>query len=342
MRPWEPPAEWIRIHTIEAHTGGEPLRIIVGGIPPLPGRTILEKRRAFRERYDFLRRALMREPRGHADMYGCVLTEPTSPNGDLGVIFMHNEGYSTMCGHGIIALTKVVLDTGIIPKAGDHPELVIDTPAGQVVARAHRRGGEVVEVSFRNVPSFVYAPDRAVEVPGIGTVRCDVAFGGAFYAVCRAEDLGFRLVPEEARSLVDVGMRIKHAVQEAVPIRHPEEEDLSFLYGTIIVGPAHAPGRHSRNVCIFADGQVDRSPTGTGVSARAALHYARGELAIGEPFVVESIIGTCFTGRILEVVPYGPYEAVIPEITGSAHICGRGEWLMDPRDPLADGFTLRA
>lgn len=341
MRNWNPPSDWTVIRTIEAHTGGEPLRVIVEGIPPLPGRTILEKRRFFREHYDHLRTALMGEPRGHADMYGAVLIEPVTPDGDLGVIFMHNEGYSTMCGHGIIALAKVVLDLGIIRREEEEPVLRFDTPAGRVVARARRRDGLVAEVTFRNVPSFVYALDQRVEVPGVGPVRCDVAFGGAFYAFCRAEDLGLRLIPEEFRSLIELGMRIKHAVAAAIPIRHPETEELSFLYGTIFVGPAHVPGHHSRNVCIFADGQVDRSPTGTGVSARAALHYARGELGIGEPFTVESLIGTCFTGRIVEVVPYGPYEAVIPEITGSAHICGRSEWFIDPMDPLGAGFQLR-
>jgi trans-L-3-hydroxyproline dehydratase len=329
------------VRTIDAHTAGEPLRVITGGLPPLPGATILEKRRYFREHLDHLRTALMWEPRGHADMYGCVLTEPETPDGDLGVIFMHNEGYSTMCGHGIIGLAKVALDTGMVEKEGDNPVLRIDTPAGRVTAYARREKGRVVEVSFQNVPSFVYALDQVVEVDGLGEVRYDVAFGGAFYAFCRAEDLGLRLVPEEFRQLIDLGMRIKRAVMESLEIRHPFEEDLSFLYGTIFVGPPHDPAHHSRNVCIFAEGQVDRCPTGTGVSARAAIHYARGELSVGEPFVVESILGTCFTGRVVETTTFGPYEAVVPEVTGSAHICGRNELLIDPEDPLRYGFMLR-
>ncbi|HEY75729.1 MAG TPA: proline racemase family protein [Thermoflexia bacterium] len=341
MKEWHPPDGWTVVRTIDAHTAGEPLRVITGGLPPLPGATILEKRRYFREHLDHLRTALMWEPRGHADMYGCVLTEPETPDGDLGVIFMHNEGYSTMCGHGIIGLAKVALDTGMVEKEGDNPVLRIDTPAGRVTAYARREKGRVVEVSFQNVPSFVYALDQVVEVDGLGEVRYDVAFGGAFYAFCRAEDLGLRLVPEEFRQLIDLGMRIKRAVMESLEIRHPFEEDLSFLYGTIFVGPPHDPAHHSRNVCIFAEGQVDRCPTGTGVSARAAIHYARGELSVGEPFVVESILGTCFTGRVVETTTFGPYEAVVPEVTGSAHICGRNELLIDPEDPLRYGFMLR-
>ncbi|HID89155.1 MAG TPA: proline racemase [Anaerolineae bacterium] len=341
MKGWHPPEGWTVITTIDAHTAGEPLRVIVDGVPALPGATILEKRRYFREHLDFLRTALMWEPRGHADMYGCVLTEPETPDGDLGVIFMHNEGYSTMCGHGIIGLAKVVLDTGMVEKEGATPILRIDTPAGRVTAHARREGEQVVEVSFLNVPSFVYALDQVVEVDGLGEVRYDVAFGGAFYAFCRAEDLGLRLVPEEFRRLIDLGMRIKRAVMESLEIRHPFEEDLSFLYGTIFVGPPHDPAHHSRNVCVFAEGQVDRCPTGTGVSARAALHHARGELAVGEPFIVESILGTCFTGRVVKTTTFGPYDAVVPEVTGSAYICGRNELLIDPDDPLRHGFMLR-
>ncbi|HIP87541.1 MAG TPA: proline racemase [Anaerolineales bacterium] len=341
MKGWHPPEGWTVITTIDAHTAGEPLRVIVDGVPALPGATILEKRRYFREHLDFLRTALMWEPRGHADMYGCVLTEPETPDGDLGVIFMHNEGYSTMCGHGIIGLAKVVLDTGMVEKEGATPILRIDTPAGRVTAHARREGEQVVEVSFLNVPSFVYALDQVVEVDGLGEVRYDVAFGGAFYAFCRAEDLGLRLVPEEFRRLIDLGMRIKRAVMESLEIRHPFEEDLSFLYGTIFVGPPHDPAHHSRNVCVFAEGQVDRCPTGTGVSARAALHHARGELAVGEPFIVESILGTCFTGRVVKTTTFGPYDALVPEVTGSAYVCGRNELLIDPDDPLRHGFMLR-
>ncbi|MCS6906540.1 MAG: proline racemase family protein [Anaerolineales bacterium] len=338
---WTPPADWMRIKTIEAHTAGEPLRVILEGFPPLPKGTILEKRRYLKENLDYLRTALMWEPRGHADMYGALLTEPASAENDVGVIFMHNEGYSTMCGHGIIGLGVVLLDCGLLQKDGEPAVIKIETPAGLITAYAYRQNGRVRRVAFHNVPSFVYLADQRVPVPGVGEVRFDIAFGGAFYALVQAEEVGVGLEAEDFRTLIDLGMRIKRAVMEAVPIRHPFEEDLSFLYGTIFVGRALQEGHHSRNVCIFAEGEVDRSPTGTGVSARLALHYARKEITFGQPIIIESILGTTFTGKVVQTLQYGPYEAVIPEVSGSASIVGLGEWLIDPQDPLQHGFILR-
>jgi trans-L-3-hydroxyproline dehydratase len=275
-------------------------------------------------------------------------------------VFLHNEGYSTMCGHGILGLAMAGLEAGVVPLRGragagrepgpgqpdgpaaeDTVTIRFDTPAGRVTAFARKEGGRIREASFRNVPSFVLATDRTVTVPGLGPVRYDVAFGGAFYAFCRAEDVGVSLTPESFRQLIDVGMRVKGAVMDDLPIRHPFEDDLGFLYGTILVGPAEDPVHHSRNVCIFADGEVDRSPTGTGVSARAALHYARGEISTGEPFTVESILGTTFTGTVVGTATFGPHEAVIPEVSGTSHITGRHEFLVDPNDPLRRGFLLR-
>ncbi|NMC12021.1 MAG: proline racemase family protein [Chloroflexi bacterium] len=338
---WTPPPDWMRIKTIDVHTAGEPLRVITEGFPPLPKGTILEKRRYIKENLDYLRTALMWEPRGHADMYGALITEPVSEGSDIGVIFMHNEGYSTMCGHGIIGLAMTLLETGLLPKAGDNPVIKMDTPAGLVTATAHRVGGHVKEVSFLNVPSFVYLSDQKVNVPDMGQVRCDIAFGGAFYAFVQAEEVGLGLEAEDFRSLIDKGMRIKHAVMDTTPIRHPFEEDLSFLYGTIFVGKALKAGHHSRNVCIFADGEVDRSPTGTGVSARVAIHYTKNELALNQSITVESIIGTTFTGKVASTINFGQYQAVIPEVSGSANIVGLCEWLIDPQDPLRHGFILR-
>ena len=340
---WNPPDHWSRITAIDAHTAGEPLRIITGGYPQLPGDTILAKRRYARQHLDHWRTALMWEPRGHADMYGCIITEPERPDSTLGVLFLHNEGYSTMCGHGIIGLATVGLDTGLVDIPGDRPVVKMDTPAGLVTAYAERqpKTGRVIQVAFHNVPSFVYALDQTVDVPGIGSVRYDVAFGGAFYAFCRADDLGVGLTDKDFRQLIDVGIRVKRAVMDSLSIRHPVADDLGFLYGVIIVGQAHHPHHHSRNVCIFADGELDRCPTGTGVSARAAIHYARGELGLNEPFVVESILGTIFTGEVVDTVQFGPYDAVIPQVTGAAHIVGRSEWLIDPDDPLHHGFILR-
>ncbi len=341
MQDWRPPGTWLKITTIDAHTEGEPFRVITGGYPDLPGDTILERRRHARERLDHLRTALMWEPRGHADMYGCIVTPPVTPEADIGVIFMHNEGYSTMCGHGVIGIAKVALETGLLPMTRPETTIRIDTPAGLVTAYASIEGEQVTGVRFHNVPSYVLALDETVEVPGLGQVRYDLAFGGAFYAYVSAADAGVSCTPEDFRALIETGIAIKRAIMASRPIPHPFEEDLSFLYGTIFVGPALAEGAHSRNVCVFAEGEVDRCPTGTGISGRLAIHYARGEIGIDEPVVVESIIGSRFTGRIVRTTAFGPYRALIPEITGTAHITGRHEFLFDPADPLRDGFILR-
>lgn len=337
---WEPPAGWTRLTTIDAHAAGEPLRVITGGYPALAGDTLLAKRRCAREHHDHLRRALMLEPRGHADMYGCVLTEPVTSDGDVGVLFLHNEGYSTMCGHGIIALVKVGLEAGLFAPAA--PPLVrIDTPAGRVTARAHMDGVRVRRVSFENVPSFLLARDLEVEVEGFGTVRCDVGYGGAFYAYVDAESVGLALEPARFARIVEAGMRIKRAVQAAAPPAHPDgDEDLGFLYGTIFHRPG-VGGVHSRSVCVFAEGEVDRSPTGTGISGRAAVLFARGELGLGETLVIESLIGTTFAVRVVRETTVGQLAAVVPEVTGSAYITGRHEFVLEPGDPLEGGVLLR-
>ena len=341
LKNWRPPKAWRTITTLDAHTAGEPLRLVTGGMDDMPGGTVLEKRRYLQEKLDYLRTGLMFEPRGHADMYGAILTKPDTPDGDFGVIFLHNQGYSTMCGHAIIALTTMILDTGMLEKPGDHPVLKFDAPAGRITATAHRHNGQVKTVSFLNVPSFVYRLDETVEVPGLGSVRYDVAFGGAFYAFCDAGTLHLELTRHNYNQLIELGRRIKNAVGKKLEIKHPFEKDLGFLYGTIFVGPAENPAHHSRNVCIFAEGELDRSPTGTGVSARCALHFAKGELALDRPFTVESILGTCFTGRVVETTTYGPYRAVIPEVTGSASIVGQSRFFFDPDDPLKNGFIFR-
>lgn len=330
-----------RFTTIDAHTAGEPLRVITGGYPQLEGDTILARRRFALENHDDIRRLLMLEPRGHADMYGCVLTPAVTPDGDIGVLFLHNEGYSTMCGHGIIGLVKVGLDCGLLEKDGDHPVVRIDTPAGRVVATAHRVAGCVDRVSFLNVPSFLLERDLTVAVEGLGSVRCDIGYGGAFYAYVDAREVGLDIDRGEVAALTDVGMRIKRAVVESYHIVHPDgDPDLEFLYGTIL----HQRGRggvHSRNVCIFADGEVDRSPTGTGVSGRAAILHARGELELGQEIRIESVIGTGFDVRAVQTVRVGEAPGVIPEVTGRAYITGRHEFYVDPDDPLSAGVLLR-
>jgi proline racemase len=341
MTRWTPPAHWQRITTIDAHTEGEPFRVITSGLPDLPGETILARRRYMRDNLDHLRRALMWEPRGHADMYGCIVTPPVSAEADFGVLFLHNEGYSSMCGHGIIGIATVALETGMLPMQYPETTLRIDAPAGLVTAYARCSEGKVTSVAFHNVPSFVLAMDETIQVPELGTIRYDIAFGGAFYAFVAAGDVGLETRPHDFAALVAKGMAIKRAIMAQRPISHPFEKDLSFLYGTIFVGPPHGGGAHSSNVCIFAEGEVDRSPTGTGVSARLALHHARGDIAVGQELTIESIIGSRFTGKVIRTTRFGPHAAIIPEVAGSAFITGRHEFVIDPDDPLKTGFVLR-
>ena len=332
---WRPPEYWTRVTTIDMHTGGEPLRVIIGGLPPIEGRTVLEKRRFFREHYDHLRTGLMWEPRGHADMYGAVVTSST--DADFDVFFLHNEGYSTMCGHAIIALTKLVVETQLV----ESHEITFNVPAGRILARAAVSDGKVTEASFRNVPSFLYLRDQRVDVEGIGSVEFDVSYGGAFYAFVNAQSVELQLTPEYFDRIIDYGRRIKRAVMNNFPIKHPFEEDLSFLYGTIFTAPALDASHHSRNACIFAEGELDRSATGSGVSARAALHFAKGELRLNERVSIECILGSTMSVQVVEVTKFGPYDAVIPEVSGTASIIGRNEFYFDPDDPFRKGFIFR-
>lgn len=341
MIDWNPPSNWQKITTIDAHTEGEPFRVIIGGFPDLPGGTMLARRRYAKEKFDHLRTALMWEPRGHADMYGCIITRPVSPEADIGILFLHNEGYSTMCGHGIVGIATVALETGLLPMDPPETTIRIDTPAGLVTAYARVANGRVTSVYFHNVPAFVLALDQQVVVPGIGEVRYDVAFGGAFYAYVQAEDVGLTCTPKDFQQLIEKGMAIKRAVMASTPIVHPFEEDLGFLYGTIFIGPPLSKGAHSRNVCIFAAGELDRCPTGTGVAGRLAIHHARSEINIDQPVVIESIIGSRFTGRVVATTTFGPHRAIVPEVEGTAHITGRHEFLIDPSDELRHGFILR-
>jgi proline racemase len=332
---WRPPTGWTAITTIDMHTGGEPLRVITGGLPKIEGATVLEKRRYFREHYDFLRTGLMFEPRGHVDMYGAVIS--SSQDADFDVFFLHNEGYSTMCGHAIIALTKLAIESNQVRGSN----VSFNVPAGRIEANATIENGQVVRAHFRNVPSFLYLRDQTLQVTRVGEVRFDIAYGGAFYAIVDAVALGLRLDASDYARLIQTGRNIKHAIIKGRCIEHPFEPELSFLYGTIFTGRARETAHHSRNVCVFADGEVDRSATGSGVSARAALHHARGELALNEKITIESIIGSTMTVQALSETTFGPYRAIIPEISGSAHITGRNEFWFDPDDPFASGFIFR-
>jgi proline racemase len=330
------------VTTIDAHAGGEPLRIVTSGVPPLPGATMLERRQAMLERHDAIRRLLMWEPRGHADMYGCLLTPPVTPGAQFGVLFMHNEGYSTMCGHGIVALTTALLETGGFERTGSTAEIGYDTPAGFVLARAELDGERFRRVAFRNVPSFVYAADLEIAVDG-RRIAVDVVFGGAFYALVEASTLraGLEVRPEDVRELIARGMAVKHAVEGALDVAHPQEPGLRGVYGTIITGPPRGGGAHGRNVTIFAEGEVDRSPCGTGTAARAASLYRRGELALDEEYVHESIIGTQFTARVLEETRVGELRAIVPEIGGRGFLTGFHQFVLDEEDEAGRGFLIR-
>jgi len=338
------PKDWLQVKTIDMHTGGEPLRVIVDGFPELKGNSVLDYRRDCKENYDHLRTALMLEPRGHADMYGCILTPPNDDEGDFGVIFLHNEGYSTMCGHAIIALSILAVEMGWIDVREGDNILKIDAPCGRITAFANVRQDKVTGVRFHCVPSFVVGLDRVVEVEGLGKVTYDLAYGGAFYAYVdmAKNNFDFDLTTDSYRTLISTGMDVKHAVtEEDGGIAHPFEEDLSFLYGTIFIGDATPSNIHSRNVCIFAEGEVDRCPTGSGVSGRMAVHRARKEIAIDQTLAIESITGAVFKGSVVSEEDYGPFKAVIPQVEGMAYITGMHTFTIDPNDPMKDGFIVQ-
>ena len=333
------PNNWLSIKTIDMHTGGEPLRVILDGFPELEGENVLDYRNFIKANYDHLRTGLMFEPRGHADMYGVVVTP--SEVADFGVVFMHNEGYSTMCGHATIAIAKLAVETGWVEVEEPETKILIEAPCGILTAYVTVKDGKALDMRFLNVPSFVVELDVTIQVDGIGQVTYDLAYGGAYYAFVDADALGIPCTPEYYQELIKTGMDIKRAVMNSKSISHPKEQDLSFLYGTIFIGGPVSPGVDSRNVCIFAEGEVDRSPTGSGVSARAAIHHKRGELPVGKPMRIESILGTAFDCKVVETVDYEGIEAIIPEVQGTAYITGKNEFVIDPDDPLKEGFVFR-
>jgi proline racemase len=332
-----------RVRTIDAHAAGEPLRLVVEGWPAVEGKTMLEKR-AWAERHlDHLRRAIMLEPRGHADMYGALLTEPVTPGAHAGVLFMHNEGWSTMCGHGVIAVTTIALERDLIWTGGS--SLVLDSPAGPVHATAatsdeSETTRRVSSVSFRNVPSFVYEAGLPVRLSSGRTLPVDISFGGAFYAIVDAEAAGLSVDAEKLPELRRLGTEVKAEVERLRQVVHPVDPGLKGIYGTIFTAPPQRPDAHLRNVTIFADAEVDRSPCGTGTAAVMAVLSEMGVLVEDAPFVHESIVGTVFTGRIVGRTQIGERPAIVPEIQGSAWITGEHTFLIDGEDPLRAGFRL--
>ena len=322
----------LEIRTTDYHTAGEPFRIVTGGAPEIDGASVRERREraAASEDVERMRRLLCHEPRGHADMYGCFPVPPDDDGADFGVLFWHKDGYSTACGHGTIALGVWAVETGVVPAGDGETDVTIDVPSGRVVACVRRRAGVVEAVTFRNVPSFVIA--RAVPAAGVDV---DVAYGGAIYASVAAERFGLRVVPEHLPQLIEAGRRVKQALEGSDVARHPQDERLSGIYGTILHEEIGA--LHQRNVTIFADGEVDRSPCGSGTSARCALLAADGELQDGQAFRHDSIVATTFHARVVGTTSDG----VVTEVEGMAYRTGEHRFFLDPADPLGTGFVLR-
>ena len=315
------------------HTAGEPFRIVTAGAPEIPGASVRDRREraAADQSVDAVRKLLCHEPRGHADMYGCFLVPPDDGGADLGVLFWHKDGYSTACGHGTIALGAWAVESGRVKASPDgEVDVTIDVPSGRVVARVGRKAGAVESVIFRNVPAFVIA--RGVSAAGVSV---DVAYGGAIYASVPASRFGLRVVPEHLAQLIAAGREVKLALEGSDVARHPSDERLSGIYGTILY--EELAGLHQRNVTIFADGEVDRSPCGSGTSARCALLADEGTLHEGQALRHDSIIGTTFTARVVESTQAG----LITEVEGMAYRTAEHRFVLDPHDPLGTGFVLR-
>ncbi len=335
------------VRTVDYHTGGEPFRIVVDGAPTLDGRTVPERRRWARDNLDHIRRLLVDEPRGHADMYGAFVTPPNDGGADLGVVFFHNEGYSTACGHGTIALATWALEDGrVAPAAGPETRVVVDVPSGRIECRARLDGGRVASVAFTNVPSWILARDVEIETSR-GRIRVDVAYGGAFYGAVDARSIGRDVSPASLPAFIDLQRELRPALDARLDPRHPDDPDLSGIYGVIFwQAEREEPGAElvQRNVTVFADGEVDRSPCGSGTSARLALldAAAGGPLERGAILRHRSIVDSVFHARVLDAGPtVGGRASVITEVEGSAFRTGRHTFELDPRDPLGTGFLLR-
>ncbi|AMX98536.1 proline racemase family protein [Mesorhizobium ciceri] len=327
---------------VDMHTGGEPLRIVTGGYPGIPKGTILEKRAYVRDHLDHLRKILMFEPRGHYDMYGALLVEPDLPGADLAVLFMHNEGYSTMCGHAIVALGRYAIDEGLVAKQEPVTTVNIEAPCGLVVASVEVRDGKAGAVSFESVPAFLFAGGQAIELAGHGTIGFDVAYGGAFYALADCHQFGLEFGRSRMRDFVDAATGLTDRLKAEFPLSHPDHGDLAFLYGTILTdGRDTFSGEVTKNICVFAEAEVDRSPTGSGVTARLAAMHAKGEIAIGQTRTFESIAGSRFSGAVARTAKAGRHEAIIARVGGRAYYSGRAEFIVEADDELGRGFLLR-
>lgn len=327
----------------DMHTGGEPVRIVTGGYPPVPKGTILEKRAFVRDHLDHLRRMLMFEPRGHYDMYGVLPVEPDLPGADLAVLFMHNEGYSTMCGHAVIALGRYAVDQGIVAAVEPVTTVNIECPCGMVVASVEIENGRAGAVSFESVPAFAAALDERVELPGYGQIGFDIAYGGAFYALADCRQFGLEFGRSRARDFVDAAGALTAKLKSDFPLSHPDHADLAFLYGTILTdGGNRADGVATRNVCVFADDEVDRSPTGSGVTARLAAMHAKGAIAPSETRLFESIVGSQFSGSVARTVTLSDGRpGIVARVGGRAYYTGKAEYILEEDDRLGRGFLVR-
>lgn len=328
------------ITAVDSHTAAEPTRVVTGGIPPVPGSTMPEKKQYLEEHMDWLRTALMQEPRGHNDMFGSIITEPTHAEADFGIIFMDGGGYLNMCGHGTIGAATVAVETGILPMTEPETLVTLEAPAGLVRAKVAVADKRVTSVTFTNVPSFLYKENVTVTTPGLGEVTFDISFGGSFFAIVKDSYFGLEIRPENASRLTELAMELRDVINREVEVEHPTLKHINTVDLIEIYGKAVSEEANYRNVVIFGEGQVDRSPCGTGTCAKMATLAARGELEIGEKFVYESITGTTFTGELLEKTTVGDLDAYLPSITGSAWITGFNDFVIDDTDPVKHGFRI--
>lgn len=329
------------IHAIDSHTAGEATRIVVGGIPNIKGNSMPEKKQWLEDNLDYLRTAIMLEPRGHNDMFGSILTQPTDPEADYGIIFMDGGGYLNMCGHGTIGAMTSVVEAGMVEVTEPITHVVQEAPAGIIRGEVTVEDGKAKKVSFKNVPAFLYKKDQEVELPGYGKIKFDISFGGSFFAIVRADQVGLEIVPENAGLLNKLGMELRDRINAEIPVQHPE---LPHIHTVDLIewwSETDTPGATLKNCVVFGQGQVDRSPCGTGTSAKLATLYARGEFKMGDKFVYESILGTLFEGEIVGTAKVGDYDAVIPQISGSAYITGFNHFVIDETDPVKYGFILK-
>ena len=340
------------IHAVDLHACGEPGRVITGGVLDVPGRSMFEKMQYFAEHHDDVRKRMLREPRGYPAANCNLILPPGDPRAQAGYIIMEQVEYPPMSGTNTICVVTALLETGMLPMREPTTELLLEAPAGLIGVSAECRGGKVTRVTFKNVPAFAVHLDAKVEVPQLGTVSVDVAWGGMFYVIADAEPLGLRLTPDEGREIVSVSERIKAATREQLPVAHPENPAVTGPTIAQLSGPATRPDAHRKNVVTVSTGTldwnrpstwtgaIDRSPCGTGTCARMAVMHAKGQLALDEDFVHEGILGTVFTGRLIEKTRVGPYEAVVPTLSGTAWITGLAQYVVDPEDPFPDGFTV--